>query len=59
MNKRIKKKKQKQKEALLTAITLTKGVYEWCVDCSESVNGLFAVAIQNFVDSMGHVDLYY
>lgn len=58
MNKRIKKKKRKQKEALLTLIALSKGVYEWSEKSSSSVAEV-ADAFQKLADCAGQIYFYY
>lgn len=58
MNKRIKKKKRKQREELLTLIAFSKGVYEWGVKSSSSIAG-FADAVQKLADCAGQMYFYY
>ena len=54
MNKRIKKKEWKQREALLNLIAFSKGAYEWSVKCLSSVAEL-AVAVQKLADCAGQM----
>lgn len=58
MNKRIKKKKRKQKEALLNLIAFSEKTYEWSVKCSLSV-AEFAAAVQKLADCAGSEYFYY
>lgn len=58
MNKRIKKKKRKQREALLKLFDFATGSYEWSAKCSSSVIEL-STAFQKLGDCTGHIDLYY
>ena len=57
MNKRIKKKKRKQREALLTLIALSKVAYEWIEKSSSSVAEV-ADAFQKLADCAGQIYFY-
>lgn len=58
MNKRIKKNKRKQKEAILNLLSFSRGIYEWGIKSSSSIKEL-SVAIKKFGDCAGRVELHY
>ena len=58
MNKRIKKKKRKQRDVLLNLYNIATGTYEWSKKCSSSV-AEFSVAVQKLADCAGQMYFYY
>lgn len=58
MNKRIKKKKRKQQEALLNLFNFVNGTYEWSSKCSSSLAEL-SIAVQKFADCSNKTYFYY
>ena len=58
MNKRIKKKKRKQREALLNLFNFASGTYEWASKCSSSLAEI-SIAFQKLADCANKIYFYY